>query len=43
MVDMVWLGAGASVEAGVPSAYDMAKETVKEFEEEPHCRMQALL
>ena len=35
MSEMILLGAGASIEAGVPGAYDMTKEIAKRFRENP--------
>lgn len=38
---MLLLGAGASVEAGIPDAKTMAKRIVKKFEDDPHLKGEA--
>lgn len=41
MQDMVLLGAGASVEAGVPHAYAMTNRIIHDFEQDPYSRTSA--
>jgi hypothetical protein len=42
MTELILLGAGASVDAGVPSAYKMSKEMLQKFDNDPSAQSQGI-